>query len=523
MAELTQSSVSKQTPYLHKQGSATQLIVNDKPFLVIGGELHNSSSSTIEYMRPIWERLVALNLNTVLAPVSWELTEPEEGRFDFTLVDGLIQGARSHDLRLIFLWFGSWKNGRSSYIPSWMKQDYRRFPRIRLQSGQSTELLSTLAETNRDADARAFAALMQHIREVDGREHTVIMVQVENEVGVLGDTRDHSEAANNAFAGSVPQVLMDQLMKQRQELGLEVRQCWEVSGFKTRGSWGEIFGSSAQSDEIFMAWNYACYVDKVVEAGKAKYDIPMFVNAWLNGPEQQPGDWPSGGPVPHMLDIWQAGAPHIDLLSPDIYVDNFQEWCQRYTRRGNPLFIPEMRHGEEGPHNAFYAIGEHEAIGISPFAIDSIENPADAPLSKAYAILRQLAPLILEYQGKGAITGFMLDEEHPGIRRELGGYELEISLDHSFTGQSKRGYGLIIAVGSEEFVGGGYGFMVGFQPKTVGPAFASVAVIEEGEYRHGKWIRGRRLNGDESNQGQWWRFPVSGSSGIERCTLYRYE
>src|SRR6266480_7046111 len=187
LTEPMQGNDNKHTPYLRKQGTATQLVVDGKQFLILGGELHNSSSSNIEYMRPIWERLVALKLNTVLAPVSWELIEPEEGVFDFTLVDGLIQDARRYDLRLIFLWFGSWKNGMSSYIPLWVKQDYRRFPRIKVRGEQGSEVLSTLDEANWQADARAFASLMHHIREVDGSDHTVIMMQVENEVGVLGD------------------------------------------------------------------------------------------------------------------------------------------------------------------------------------------------------------------------------------------------------------------------------------------------------------------------------------------------
>src|SRR3954470_17244779 len=192
------------TPHLRKHGSATQLIVDGKPFLVLGGELHNSSASNIEYMRPIWERMVALNLNTVLATVAWEQIEPVEGSFDFALVDGLIHAARRHDLRLIMLWFGSWKNGVSSYVPAWVKRDYRRFPLAKLESGRTAAVLSTFAEANWQADARAFAALMQHIRAVDGEAQTVIMVQVENEVGLLGAARDHSEAANRAFAAPVP-------------------------------------------------------------------------------------------------------------------------------------------------------------------------------------------------------------------------------------------------------------------------------------------------------------------------------
>lgn len=525
MTELMQSGNSKQTPYLVKQGRTTQLVVDGKPFLILGGELHNSSSSHMQYMQPLWERLVALHLNTVLAPVSWELIEPEEGVFDFSLVDSLIQEARRYKLRLIFLWFGSWKNGMSSYVPLWVKQDYHRFPRVKLQNGQSVEVLSTLAEANWQADANAFAALMRHIRAVDASDSTVIMMQVENEVGVLKDSRDRSEIAQRAFAGQVPQALMAQLQQHQQELSAEVLQCWESSKYKASGSWEEVFGSGTQADEVFMAWNYACYVDKVTAAGKAEYDIPMLVNAWLDHrPQQKAGDWPSGGPLPRSLDIWLAGAAHIDLLCPDIYFGDFQQWCQLYTRRGNPLFIPETRPAKENQGNLFYALGQHEAIGTSPFAIDSIENPASSPLSKSYALLEQLAPLILAHQGKGEMLGFQLDEQYPSIVRELGEYELDISLDQIFGYKAQYGYGLIIANGPNEFIGAGYGFRVSFRPKTAGPALVGVATVDEGEYRDGKWIIGRRLNGDETAQGQSWRFSFAQPDGsIERCVVYRYE
>lgn len=525
MTELMQGSNSKQTPYLRKQGSATQLIVDGKPFLILGGELHNSSSSHMQYMQPIWERLVALHMNTALAPVSWELIEPEEGVFNFSLVDGLIQEARRYKLRLIFLWFGSWKNGMSSYVPLWVKQDYQRFPRVKLQNGQSVEVLSTLAEANWQADARAFAALMRHIRAVDAQDSTVIMMQVENEVGVLHDSRDRSEIAQRAFAEQVPQTLIEQLQQHRHELSTEVQQCWESSAYKTAGSWEEVFGSGTQTDEIFMAWNYACYLDKVAAAGKAEYDIPMFVNAWLDHhPQRQAGDWPSGGPLPRSLDIWLAGAAHIDLLCPDIYFGDFQQWCQLYTRRGNPLFIPETRSAKESQGNLFYAFGQHKAIGTSPFAIDSIENPALSPLSKSYALLEQIVPFILEHQGKGEMLGFQFDEQHPGIIRELGGYELDISLDQVFGFKAEYGYGLIIVSGPNEFIGVGYGFRVIFRAKTPGPALVGLASVDEGVYQNGKWIAGRRLNGDETAQGQWWRFSFSQPEGsIERCLVYRYE
>jgi len=520
--------------------------VSGQPFLVLGGELHNSSASKIEYMRPIWERLVALNLNTVLATVAWEQIEPAEGRFDFALVDGLIQAARQHGLRLILLWFGSWKNGVSSYVPAWVKRDYRRFPLAKLQSGQTAAVLSTFAESNWQADADAFTALMQHIRAVDSEAQTVIMVQVENEVGLLGDSRDHAEAANHAFAAPVPAELLDRLQQDKGELHDQLRQRWESAGFTNAGSWEQIFGAGLETDEIFMAWHYARYVNHVATAGKAAYDLPLYVNAWLNNPNQEgdsfasggqkPGDWPSGSPLPHTLDIWRIGAPQIDLLAPDIYFGDFETWCKQYTRRGNPLFIPEMRRGADGARYVFAAIGQHGAIGTSPFGIDSIESIDDAPMRSSYALLRQLAPLILAHQGEATITGFVLDAEHPSVTCELGGYELLIGMDRRPGASIEHGYGIVIATAPDTFVGAGFGFQVTFRPATPGPALVGIEAVDEGEYCDGQWLAGRRLNGDETYSGSMWRFPASSSdisvfpipilgpgTGISRCTVYRYE
>ncbi len=519
----THSKRSTAAPYLRKQGTATQLIVDGAPFLILGGELLNSSSSNLTYMQPIWERMTALHLNTVLAAVSWELIEPEEGRFDFRLVDGLLQDARRHGLRLILLWFGSWKNGMSSYVPLWVKRDTERFPRARL-AGKTAEVLSTLAETNWQADGRAFAALMQHVQHVDGEQHTVIMVQVENEVGTLGDSRDHSPLANHAFEQPVPRELIEHLHEHREQLGHELRSAWEQAGAGQSGSWAELFGTGPFTDELFMAWHYACYVDYVAAAGKAVYALPMFVNAWLSHqqPDHIPGDWPSGGPLPHVLDIWLAAAPHIDMLTPDIYAPNYAEWCQRYTRRGNPLFVPEMRWMEPGDRQVFYAIGQHDAIGTSPFAIDALLDTTNAALRHSYAALQQLEALILAHQGQSAMLGFLLDVEHPRVTQKLGDYELEIALDSIFVFKSEIGYGLIIATGPDSFVGVGSGFQVTFRSLTAGQAIVGIAAVDEGEYHAGLWVAGRRLNGDETAQGGAWRFNNS-SIAIQQCRLYRYE
>src|ERR1035441_6351268 len=232
--------------------------------------MRSSPATDREYLKPWWHTFVEAKLTTVLAGVSWAQIEPQEGKFDFSVPDGIIQDARSHNLHLVLLWFASYKNGSSSYPPDWVKKDFERFPRAQVASGKSIELLSPFSDANRDADARAFAALMRHVKAVDGQQHTVIMVQLENEVGMHGDSRDRSPAANQAFAGPVPKELMDYMQQHKDILNLEFRRAWEAAGFKTAGTWEEVFGQSRATDGIFMAWQYARYINRVAEAGKAE-------------------------------------------------------------------------------------------------------------------------------------------------------------------------------------------------------------------------------------------------------------
>lgn len=507
-------------PHLEKHGTATELVVDSKPFLMFAAEIHNSSSSSLDYMRPIWPRLAAIPLNTVLTPLSWELVEPVEGKFDFTLVDGLIQDARRNHLHVVFLWLASWKNGMSSYAPLWVKQDTAHFPRVVGKNGNPVEILSPLGNQTRDADARAFAAVMRHIRQADGTAHTVLMMQVENEVGVLGDSRDRSLAANQAFDGPVPQKLMSYIERNRDALIPEFRERWEAAGSHTSGTWQEVFGPGPETDKIFMAWNYAQYINAVAAAGKAEYSIPMYVNTWLAGPSAVPGQYPSGGPLPDVMDAWKAAGNAIDIYSPDIYAINFAEWCDRYNRGGNPMFIPETNGGPLGEAHVFYALGARNAIGFSPFGIDSW-NDTDNDLGKAYAALVPLAPLILSHQGTSDIAGFLLSRDHPRSSFEMNGYELEVSLDEIFGSEARIGYGLIIATGPNEFLGVGSGFRVAFSGKGPGPAQAGIGWIEEGLFSEDAWVPGRRLNGDENDQGQFWRFAPQGIE-TERVTVYRY-
>jgi hypothetical protein len=532
---VTIQAQSADVPHLERRGKVTQLVVSGKPFLILGGELHNSSSSSLSNIDRLWPRLEALRLNTVLEPVSWELLEPKEGQFDFALVDGLIHGARQHQLRLILLWFGSWKSTYSSYVPSWVKLDTERFPRVHRLDGGTTARLSPFSRANREADARAFAALMRHIRETDGDAHTVLMVQVENEVGVIPDARDYSPAADASFKAPIPDELAQYLRQHMDSLDPTSRAQWKSAGGKLQGTWTDAFGRTPFSDDMFMAWYYARYISAVVAAGKREYPLPMFANAALIRPNYVPGQYNSGGPLPHSRDLWRAAAPNLDFLSPDIYFRDFASWAARYAVDANPLFIPEAIGGPVGAGNAQYAFGQLNAIGFSPFAIEdeaplSSENPQSMPsaLANAYLTLAHLAPLILEKQQDGDTAAIVLDsDEQRAGRVTLGDYAMTVARPPGSGNGPQSGSlaVLFLRMGPDEYVIAGSGkAVISFSSVAPGPAQAGILSIDEETLVEGKWSLGRRLNGDESAQGQLLRIPSAAEAppSIFHVRLYRY-
>jgi beta-galactosidase GanA len=521
-------SDDKSIPHLRQQGNATQLIVNGKPYLILGGELGNSTASDPTYLQSVWPALKSMHLNTVLAPVYWELMEPEEGKFDFALVDSLIAGARQHQMRLVLLWFGTWKNSMSCYVPLWVKKDFNRFPRARDNQDRSLEMLTAFSEENLQADLRAFTALMKHIREVD-KKQTVIMVQVENEVGMIPVASDFHKSANAAFIRPVPRELMQYLQQNKDSLQPAIKERWAQTGYKSSGSWEDIFGISHATDEIFMAWHYAVYVNRIAAAGKLEYPLPMFVNAALNRPNAKPGEYPAGGPLPHLMDIWKAGAPSVDFLAPDIYFPDAINWCKRYHRRGNLLFVPEIMRGTSNAAYVFYIAGYHDALGLSPFSIESTENPETDRLTNAYRLLEQLSPMILDHQGKGTMTGVTLDRNNTNETRVLDNYQFNISFEptdrYAYKGNLKdsafRTGGIIFSIAPDEYIIAGSGLIITFSSALRDNALVGIGSIDEGRFENGKWIPGMRLNGDQSHQGRHVRLPNDRFS-IQRVKLYRY-
>ena len=534
---LVASAAAAEIPHLAKQGTARQLIVDGKPFLILGGELGNSAATTLASMDAIWPRLVELNLNTVLVPVYWDLIEPQEGKFDFSLVDRIVAGARQHNVRMVLLWFGTWKNSMSCYAPAWVKSDQARFPRSVGKDGRGMEILSPFSEANLAADTAAFTALMKHLRQLDGDEHTVLMVQVENEIGMIPAARDWSKEAIALYKGQVPRELMDHLLAHKDQLIPEFRARWEKAGFKPTGTWEQVFGPGPATEEIFMAWYFGCFTEHVAAAGKAEYPLPMYVNAALIRPNYPPGRYPSGGPLPHLIDVWQSAAPSLDFLAPDIYFPNFVEWCRKYRRGGNLLFIPESLPNSRSAAKVFYAIGQEDAIGVSPFAIDSVSNPRRQPLRESYAILRQLAPQILAHQGTGTMAGLAPDVPFAGTpiptedNVQLGDYMFHVVYEKPRDDFHAPGLdpgewlsgGLIIEESANQYLVAGTGLVLTFSPAGEAAPSEQVGIlsIENGHFVDGRWQIDRYFGGDESHQGRHLRIPA-GQFGIQRLRLYRY-
>lgn len=561
-------------PHLRKQGTATQLIVDGKPYLALAGELTNNAATSLPMMEPIWPMLVADHLNTALVGISWAQFEPEEGHFSYTQVDGVIDKARENHMHIVFLWFGAWKNGTSSFAPYWVKKDYTRFPRIQIDDGKTVsisgpvELLSTFGDATRDADAAAFKALMAHIKEVDGAQHTVLMMQVENEVGVLRDSRDRSPAANRAYDSPVPAQLMNYLEAHKDHLMPEFRAAWAANGYKSAGTWEEVFGPGKPagfelpietrsppmgeyeheigwtqlhwaSDEFFMAWNYARYVNAVAEAGKSAYDIPMYVNGWEQQPnEAWPGTFPSGGPLPEVHDIWRAGAPGIDILAPDLYLPYFDVICERWTQNGDPLFIPES---ETSAANVIIAVGRYNAIGYSPFGVDG-GRPIPPDFASTYEMLNEMAPMILAHQGTDTMTAVRMVQGDAPKQIKLGNYTLTFTYTGRITrlgpqpkggvaasqwSEPDRGAGpvtpleaaaVVISTGPDEYYFGGGGMRVDFTPNTPGPPNAGLGVVQQGKFVDGQWELTRWIEGDDDAQGE---ILVLNPGTIVRVQLYR--
>jgi Domain of unknown function (DUF5597)/Beta-galactosidase len=523
-------SQSRPLPYLRPAGTGKQLIVDGAPRLLLGGQTHNSSPSSADYMTGVFQHLAAMNLNTVIVSASWGQVEPVEGKYDFSLVDELIAQAKDHDLRLILIWFGAFKNAGSTYAPSWVRADIERFPRAVVHKKKQAAfsyvgempkpVLSVCSAELRDVEQRTFAALLRHLQIADP-DHVVVMVQVENETGVLGDSRDRSAGAQAAWESPVPAQLLEHLERRGDGLRPELAALWGRHGRRQAGTWAEVFGDDWEAEEVFMAWSIASHAEALASVGKAEKALPMFVNAWLGPQPGQPhaGDYPSGGPASRVLDVWKAAAPSLDFLSPDIYTEDVKAALADYARDDNPLFIPEAQFRTG---SVFFALGHHQALGFSVFGVE--DGRTDGQLAGAYALLGSMQDVILAAQAEGRIEGILLDADEPQVALELGGYQVVVQSSRGLIGKmlldagvpslppqpplpsetdapnvppmpgDGRAFGLLVADGPDEFLLVGRGLTVDFSHSS---GIVEIDWAVEGRYENGSWRPGRELNGDE--------------------------
>ncbi len=496
------------------------------PSILITGEVHNSSSSGLDYMRPIWDKADMLHLNALALPITWEMIEEKEGDLNFLLVDLLIAQAREHDKKIIFLWFGAFKNAQCSYAPEWVKRDLVRFPRAQVEPNQNKVVLSSFfnmeyttlsvfGEETLLADAKAFSALMRHIREIDESSKTVVMVQVENETGLMGTARERSEIANQRFSETVPKELLQHLSIAAQA-HTNLLSSIAADTFSNDKSWSGIFHEHAE--EAFQAYWTARYTNHVAAAGKQEYDIPMFANAWLSQ-GGSPGQYPSGGPVAEVLDIWKAAAPHIDIIAPDIYVRNFLDVCDEYARPDNPLCIVETSAHSHLAARMVYAVGHYHACCFGPFAIEDLGLPFNSKTAELFGAdpsdpllstpqdakefswiagtLNEMIPLLESLYGTGKLQAAI--GERP--------VENELTFDNvnficSFQDESgvTHSNGFALVAQRDE-----YSFYCMFSSCTVHLKSTSAEYpnldflrVEDGNFQNGIWHASRILNGDET-------------------------
>lgn len=533
----------------------------------------NSSATSAQDIERIFPKLQRMGLNTVLVPAYWELTEPEEGIFDFTLTDKVLEQARKHDLKVIFLWFGAWKNSMSCYAPLWFKENSKKYPRVHTRLGKPLEIASPFSENVYQADHRAFCHWMKHIAANDKEDGTVLMIQIENEIGMLEDARDYSPEADKAFHADVPATLVEYLQKNKKTLHPRLLRKWESQGCRKQGTWQELFGDDLYTDELFMAWHYARYAERLAQSAQGIYPVPLYVNAALNSRGRKPGEYPAAGPLAHLMDIWHCAAPSIDFLSPDLYDNGFKDWVSQYHCPGNPLFIPEIRLTDDDGVRAFYVFAEHDALGFSPFSIEDYTDDADAPLTQSYRILKELMPLLAKHQGKGEMHGLLFDEEDK--ERILTEGDLVLTCRHNFTlpwdaratngTPWPEGGGLVLKLARDEYLVAGSGIVIEFakasermdsqEQKMLGEDGFALSGCENATAETGKGSAGketlasakngkercgigfvdevnidpegnlhsiRRLNGDQTHQGRHMRISV-GDWKVLHVKLYEYQ
>ncbi|MBP3655077.1 MAG: DUF5597 domain-containing protein [Clostridia bacterium] len=497
------------------------------PILPLGLQTHNSSTGDPSMLEREIAAVKAYHGNLLEAPIYWFRTEPQEGSFCFDDADDLIRRCRENGLYLVLLWFGASKNGHPNYVPEWVKLRPDLYRVARGRDGGHVASLSPVCEATQQADSRAFAALMAHLREADGDTRTVIAVQVENEMGLANTDFDYSDETLALYRQDVPACLD----------GIVLEDCGVMPG---GSSWRSRFGRHAH--EAFMAWAHARYMNAVAMAGRAQYDIPVFTNVMLGeqGYEEAGACYNSGAAVGRVLDIYKAAAPDIDLLCPDMYVpdrERYRRVTGLYARNDNPLFIPESPiMGEANAMNMMEAFADYGCIGMACFGGASALDAGGSLLPEAVHVAQSMkavmgvAPLLIRWRGTGRVHALVQQEFMDKQYLRLDRYHIEAKFISAGGGRwglgsrintrdpqnadvlTARGRALLIQTDEDEFFLSGCGVKVDFRrrpdPLVEDPwpllqsrqsGTLNFLSVEEGHFEGDRWVCDRCRNGDESN------------------------
>jgi beta-galactosidase GanA len=386
---------------------------------------------------------------------------------------------------------------------------------------------SPFSNARLEADKRAFAALMRHLKKSDPR-HTVIMVQVENESGTWGAVRDFSPAARQAFDSAVP---------------TDILAAMKATPSVPNATWKQAFGNDA--DEFFHAWAVARFVGQVAAAGKAEYALLLYANAALRDPIS-PGPtvtWESGGPTDDVLPIWKAAAPALDILAPDIYLDDHakvDKVMALYRRPDNPLFIPEISNAPAYARFFFLAL-DHGAVGFAPFGIDytryanfplgakKMDEEALAPFAVNYQLVAPMMRQLAQLEFAGKVHAVAEKKGAPAQTVEVGAWKVDVRYGLPQFGFGDKppgnpepvGRALVAQLGDNDFLVTGFHCRVDFQ---VGAAAAGAGKqrqylrVEEGTYEKGTFKLLRLWNGDQTD----WGLNFTSAPQLLRVTLGTY-
>lgn len=501
-------TAAAELPQIVTRDGRHALYVDGAPFLILGGQANNSSNYPA-VLPEVWPTIRALHANTLEIPVAWEQVEPVEGKFDFSWLDTLIPQARANHVRLDLLWFGTWKNTSGSYQPEWVKSDPKRFPHMMTRDGKTHYVPTPLSRNTLEADKRAFIALMQHIRQIDP-DRTVILIQVENEVGSYNNPRDFSPQANKLFAGPIPPELARKIGKS--------------------GTWEAVFGGKA--DSSFNAWYTARYIDEIAAAGQAELNLPMYVNVVASDPfdpKAGQGGGASGGADWPVLDVWKAAAPHIAIAAPDIYDRDYAPVNGKFdkmSRSDNPLFVPEL--GNDLPFARFFwlALGKG-AIGVSPFGMDATyfnyplggkNTPEDLEaFASKFALMAPIASDWAKLAFEHPTVGFAKGNDASDQSAVLGRWKITARYglwafgDPAWTFMKfppnpnkdrPVGGAAVIQLGPNDFLLAGSDVRMNFDLAAPDAGEGSGYLsVEEGTFENGRWVMARRWNGDQTDYG----------------------